>query len=68
MEMPLDIHAFVPLMFPHCNASDLYIINVLFWPNILQGHWGDGSLSMTFCLPYHFCFVLLEVFKKASYL
>lgn len=53
MEMSLEMHAFVPFMFPHCNSIDLYTINVLFWANILQGHWGGGSLSMTFCPFFH---------------
>lgn len=52
MEMPLETHAFVPFMFPYCNSIDLYVINVLFRANILQGHQGGGSLSMTFCPPF----------------
>lgn len=52
MEMPLEIHAFVLFMPLHYNSIDLYLVNVLFIANILQGHLGGGSLSMTFCPPF----------------
>lgn len=62
MEMPLDTHAFVSFMFPHCNCTGLYTVNVLFWANAFQGHWQQ------FINDILSSFLSLVLFKKASYL